>query len=108
MFLEELEDLTFFEKQNIRLIAVTDGTDTASKSYNKLITTVKAAVAEEYSETLSKIPEQHNWNQRNNAEKNKNRRDGKTIPKIVRGYFDYGAFIFHYHNPPSSVYFFDK
>ena len=54
MFLEELEDLTFFEKQNIRLIAVTDGTDTASKSYNKLITTVKAAVAEEYSETLSK------------------------------------------------------
>ena len=63
MFLEELEDLTFFEKQNIRLIAVTDGTDTASKSYNKLITTVKAAVAEEYSETLSKIPEQHNWNQ---------------------------------------------
>ena len=67
MFLEELEDLTFFEKQNIRLIAVTDGTDTASKSYNKLITTVKAAVAEEYSETLSKIPEQHNWNQRNNA-----------------------------------------
>ena len=45
---------TFFEKQNIRLIAVTDGTDTASKSYNKLITTVKAAVAEEYSETLSK------------------------------------------------------
>ena len=50
----QLEDLTFFEKQNIRLIAVTDGTDTASKSYNKLITTVKAAVAEEYSETLSK------------------------------------------------------
>ena len=50
----QLEDLTFFEKQNIRLIAVTDGTDTASKSYNKLIITVKAAVAEEYSETLSK------------------------------------------------------
>ena len=50
----QLEDLTFFEKQNIRLIAVTDGTDTASKSDNKLITTVKAAVAEEYSETLSK------------------------------------------------------
>ena len=50
----QLEDLEWFEKNGIRLIAVNDGTDTASPNYNKLITTVKAAVAEEFSDTLSK------------------------------------------------------
>lgn len=50
----QLDDLELFEKYGIRLIAVNDGTDTASSNYSKLITTVKAAVAEEYSDTLSK------------------------------------------------------
>ena len=50
----QLYDFEWFEKYGIRLIAVNDGTDTASKNYSKLITTVKAAVAEEYSDTLSK------------------------------------------------------
>lgn len=50
----QLDDLEWFEKHGIRLIAVNDGTDTASRNYSKLITTVKAAVAEEYSDTLSK------------------------------------------------------
>ncbi|MDE5765341.1 MAG: recombinase family protein [Ruminococcus sp.] len=50
----QLEDLEWFEKHNIRLITVVDGTDTKGGNYSKLVTTIKAAVAEDFSENLSK------------------------------------------------------
>lgn len=50
----QLEDLEWFEKHDIRLITVVDGTDTKGGSYSKLVTTIKAAVAEDFSENLSK------------------------------------------------------
>ncbi|MCM1508473.1 MAG: recombinase family protein [Ruminococcus flavefaciens] len=49
----QLDDLEWFAKHGIRLISVTDGIDTETET-SKLLTTIKAAVAEDFSETLSK------------------------------------------------------
>ena len=49
----QLEDVEWCEKYGIRIIGIIDGTDTAD-SNNKFILTIKAATAEEYSNTLSK------------------------------------------------------
>lgn len=49
----QLADLEWFAENGIRLISVTDGIDTETET-SKLITTIKAAVAEDFSETLSK------------------------------------------------------
>lgn len=50
----QLDDLEWFDRHDIRLIAVNDGTDTKSHDFSKLALTVKAAVAEEFSDTLAK------------------------------------------------------
>lgn len=50
----QLNDLGWFNNHQIRLIAVNDGTDTKSSDFSKLALTVKAAVAEEFSDTLAK------------------------------------------------------
>lgn len=49
----QLADLEWFSEHGIRLISVTDGIDTETET-SKLLTTIKAAVAEDFSETLSK------------------------------------------------------
>ncbi len=49
----QLADLEWFAENGIRLISVTDGIDTETET-SKLITTIKAAVAEDFSETISK------------------------------------------------------
>ncbi|MCM1222249.1 MAG: recombinase family protein [Lachnospiraceae bacterium] len=49
----QLDDLEWFAEHGIRLISVTDGIDTETET-SKLLTTIKAAVAEDFSETLSK------------------------------------------------------
>ena len=49
----QLQDMEWFDSHGIRLISVTDGIDTAADT-SKLVTTIKAAVAEDFSETLSK------------------------------------------------------
>lgn len=49
----QLVDAEWCEKHGIRIIGITDGTDTATES-SKLLITVKAAVAEDFSNTLSK------------------------------------------------------
>lgn len=49
----QLADLEWFAEHGIRLISVTDGIDTETET-SKLLTTIKAAVAEDFSETLSK------------------------------------------------------
>lgn len=48
----QLQDLDWFEKNGIRFIAVHDGIDTFGNT-SKLLTTVRAAVAEDFSNTLS-------------------------------------------------------
>ncbi len=49
----QLSDLEWFAENGIRLISVVDGIDTATET-SRLLTTIKAAVAEDFSETLSK------------------------------------------------------
>ncbi|MCR4645342.1 MAG: recombinase family protein [Oscillospiraceae bacterium] len=49
----QLIDVEWCEKHGIRIIGVSDGTDTATEA-SKLLITVKAAVAEDFSNTLSK------------------------------------------------------
>lgn len=49
----QLSDLEWLAKHCMRLISVTDGIDTATET-SKLLTTIKAAVAEDFSDTLSK------------------------------------------------------
>lgn len=49
----QLDDLEWFAENGIRLISITDGIDTETET-SKLLTTIKAAVAEDFSETLSK------------------------------------------------------
>ncbi len=49
----QLTDIDWLIKNNIRLISITDGVDT-DKETSKLLITVRAAVAEEYSDTLSR------------------------------------------------------
>ena len=49
----QLADLEWFADNGIRFISVTDGIDTETET-SKLLTTIKAAVAEDFSETLSK------------------------------------------------------
>lgn len=49
----QLTDMEWFANNGIRFISVMDGIDTATET-SKLITTIKAAVAEDFSETLSK------------------------------------------------------
>lgn len=48
----QLQDLDWFEKNGIRFIAVHDGIETFGNT-SKLLTTVRAAVAEDFSNTLS-------------------------------------------------------
>ena len=49
----QLKDLEWFEQKGIRFIAIVDNIDTATQT-SKLLTTIKAAVAEDFSENLSK------------------------------------------------------
>ena len=49
-----LIDVDVFEKHKIRLIAITDGIDTADGNYSKFALTIKFAAAEDYSNLLSK------------------------------------------------------
>lgn len=49
----QLRDIDEFEKLGVRLVAIKDGIDTI-ESYSKLLMTVRAAVAEEFSDNLSK------------------------------------------------------
>lgn len=49
-----LIDVDVFEKHKIRLIAITDGIDTADGNYSKFALTIKLAAAEDYSNLLSK------------------------------------------------------
>lgn len=49
----QLADFEWFAEHSIRLISVTDGIDTETET-SKLLTTIKAAVAEDFSETLAR------------------------------------------------------
>ncbi|WP_407377851.1 recombinase family protein, partial [Methanobrevibacter sp.] len=49
----QLSDMEWFAENGIRLISIVDGIDTNTET-SKLLTTIKAAVAEDFSETLSK------------------------------------------------------
>ena len=72
----QLEDVEWCEKYGIRIIGIIDGTDTAD-SNNKFILTIKAATAEEYSNTYI---EKFNSNMNRDYEKdNKSKYNKKTV-----------------------------